>query len=193
MSRRRPGTMKRTAAAFALVLILAGPTYSQGSRISGFRSYTDTVNLYTIQYPADWQVRPNNPGYSVIFYADSSGSPTKYRSNVNISHYDTLGGLGSLPRHRDHILKLIDVFTDSLAIESSQGTTMGGLPGHIVTYSGVQFGKNLKYLKAFTIRGSVVYHVTYSAHPSVFDRYQTSAMQMIRSFGFIDRPKPSSR
>ncbi|HCA78536.1 MAG TPA: hypothetical protein DEP53_02265 [Bacteroidetes bacterium] len=193
MSRRRPATMKRTAATFLVLLVLAGLTRAQVNRIPGFRAYSDTVNLYTIQYPADWQVRPNNPGYSVIFYADSSGSPTRYRSNVNISHYDTLGGPGSLSRHRDHILKLIDVFTDSLAIESSQGTTMGGLPGHIVTYSGVQFGKNLKYLKAFTIRGSIVYHITYSAHPSVFDRYQSTAMQMIRSFGFIDRPKPSLR
>jgi hypothetical protein len=185
--------MKRTAATFIILLTLAGLTHAQGSRISGFKSYTDSVNLYTIQYPADWQVRPRNPGYSVIFYADSGGSPGKYRSNVNISHYDTLGGRGSLAAHRDHILKLIDVFTDSLAIESSQGTTMGGLPGHIVTYSGSQFGKNLKYLKAFTIRGSIVYHITYCAHPSVFDRYKPTAMQMIRSFGFLDRPKPSPR
>lgn len=185
--------MKRTATTFLSILVFAGLTFAQGNRIPGLRAYTDSVNLYTIQYPADWQVRPNNPGYSVIFYADPSGSPTKYRSNVNISHYDTLGGPGSLPRHRDHILKLIDVFTDSLAIESSQGTTMGGLPGHIVTYSGVQFGKNLKYLKAFTIRGSVVYHLTYAAHPSDFDRNQPAAMQMIRSFRFLDGPLPGKR
>lgn len=184
-------TMKRTAIILCSFLMFAAFAYSQESRISGFRSYIDTVNLYSIQYPADWQVRPNNPGYSVIFYADSGRTPGNYRSNVAVSHYDTLAGPGSLSRHRDHILKLIDVFTDSLAIESSQGTTLGGFPGHIVTYSGVQFGKNLKYLKAFTIRGSVVYHVTYSAHPSVFDRYQSVVMQMIRSFGLLAPPKPS--
>jgi hypothetical protein len=185
--------MKHTVATFLALFILAGLTYAQGNRTPGFRAYTDSVNLYTIQYPADWQVRPRNPGYSVIFYADSGSSSGKYRSNLNISHFDTLGGRGSLAGHRDHILKLIDVFTDSLAIESSQGTTMGGLPGHIVTYAGSQFGKNLKYLKAFTVRGSMVYHITYCAHPSDFDKNQPVAMQMIRSFRFLDRPNPAKR
>jgi hypothetical protein len=185
--------MKRTLIAALFVAAVACSSLAQDNKISGVRVYSDTVNMYAIQYPADWQVRPNNPGYSVIFYAAAANSTQKYRSNVTISHYDTLGSPGSLSGHRDHILKLIDVVTDSLIIESSQGTRMGGLVGHIVTYTGSQFGKSLKYLKAFTIRGSTVYHITYCAHPSDFDRNQPAAMQMIRSFRFLDRPSPGRR
>ncbi len=157
------------------------------------RVYTDTANGFSLRYPAEWRLQPNNPGYAVIFYADSGKNKDNYHTNVAVTLYDTTGKHSTLEGHRTRILSLIDAFTDSLIVESTQGTIMGGTPGHVLIYSGSQFGKQLKYLKGFVLRNGKVYHVTYTAAAGEFDRYDDSAWEMIRSFVFTAPAKPKKK
>lgn len=146
--------------------------------------FIDTANGFTITYPQAWRVQPRNPGYAVIFYADSGKNSDNYHTNVSITIYDTTGRHTTLEGHRERILKFIDAFTDSLIIESTEGTTMSGLPGHLLIYRGSQFNKQLKYLKAFVLNNGKVYHVTYTANINEYDKYDDIALSMIQSFSF---------
>lgn len=154
-----------------------------------FATFQDTTNKFTVAYPSTWRVQPKNPGYVVIFYADSGKNMNNYHSNVSITLYDTAGRHSTLEGHRERILKFIDAFTDSLVIDQTEGTTMGGIPGHLLVYRGVQFSKQLKYLKGFVLNNGKVYHVTYTATLSEYDKYSDAAMKMIQSFAFITAPK----
>jgi hypothetical protein len=176
-----------------LMLLIAVFTEAQSPQSAATTTtYSDTVHHFSLQIPVRWIPDRSHASYAAVFYPNEPAAHVSYKSNFNIAIYNIAGNKKTLKEHTDYSLKVIDIFTDRLVVHNTEGTTVSGLPGHMVIFSGNQFGKSLKYCKAWTIKDSTLYHMTFTSRPEVFDSYLATVRQMIQSFTILEKPSSAA-
>jgi hypothetical protein len=142
-----------------------------------------------ISYPSNWISDPTEDG-SISLRAPSETFSDKYDINAGVSAYSN-----SLPSI-SNTLQAVTEFKLKMPIPGStiiqsQGTTMAGLPAHMIVkeisipWVDIGMGSKQLMLDVWTVKGDKWYGVLYTAPVDKFEQYYPIALQMINSFQIL--------
>jgi hypothetical protein len=156
-------------------------------------TYRDPSGIFAISYPSNWVSVPGESG-SIMFRAPAETFSDDYVNAAVLLISDTLPSVtNTLQAMTEYKLKGYSVQTPNDKLIQSQGTSLAGLPAHMVV---VQFlnvesfldlwgiGK-LMALEEWTVRGDKSYSILYITPVEKFEQYLPIAQQMINSFQIL--------
>ncbi len=135
---------------------------------------------YTLMVPDDWQSK-KVPGVDVALAAPGSAGSVPPSLNVSVTKVDpalkiTLADLRALT------LKQASESIKDPQILGEADVKVGGQPGHVLNYLGVQEGVPMHWIQVFTLKGNLAYVLTFAASQANFDQDKKLANQMLNSF-----------
>lgn len=148
-----------------------------------WQTYKDSLNRYTIEYPATW----NKQYYqnAVAFLSPLDGEMDLFAENVNVILQD----LSQQPMTLKDYTELSEsqyktTYGDS-AIVLVQDTVFDGQPAKKGIFIMADPKQPLKILQYWFIKKNVAYLLTYTAEPAQFNRFIPTVMKVIDSFKLL--------
>ncbi len=143
-------------------------------------SYKDTLNRYTIEYPANWQkVYFEN---ATAFIRSKENDSSTSQENVNILIQDLSAEPMTLQAYNDLSKKqYIDGYGPS-SIISMKDTTFCGQQAEVSIFKMSYGGQPIKLEQLWFILKNTAYLLTYTARPEKFETYRHTAEKLMRSF-----------
>jgi serine/threonine-protein kinase len=132
---------------------------------------------FVITYPPDWVKDEAKSGPIAVFFDLPTGN-AKESLNVQVwnrSANDTLENVTA------DILYGVQALPDYVQIEAGNAT-LGGVPSYRIVYTMTDDRDSLKVTEIWAIKGGKEYIITYEATPDNYNKYESTAQQMIDSF-----------
>lgn len=146
-------------------------------------TYKDATNKFTINYPDKW-VKKNNVS-SIMFLSPKENDKDLFQENVNIMLQDVSQKSMKLEQYTELTKKQVIDNLGASAIVSLKSTTIAGQQGKEFVYNLNYQGRSLKLKQYWFIKGNIAYLFSYTAEPSEYDKYESIATEMIKSFKFF--------
>lgn len=146
-------------------------------------TYTDNVNHFSFSYPDKWSKRMG--ANTIGFLSPKEGEKDKFQENVGLMLQDLSQQPMNLEGYTELTKKQIVANLGESAIISLKSTTLAGQQTKEFIYNMNYQGKSLKIKQYWFIKGNVAYLFTYTAEPSEYDKYESTATEMIKSFKFF--------
>jgi len=169
---------------------------------AGYTTYTDESQLFSISYPADWDMPMSQvPGLqqkaretindlktgvaiqntSVIFIAGLQAAQG-YEPNMNIGVEPAPIGINTHDQMVETVLGGFKTLSSGYKEVGRTKTTVDGREATIVSWeSSVAGQKNLHFLQMYTMVDNVVWIVTCTATPENFPRWENDFNTIVRS------------
>ncbi len=162
------------------ILILTITAFS----VSGnWKTYTNYANHYTMNYPENWvQQFTNN---TLVFLSPREDDKDWFQENVNVMLQDLSQQSMSLEQYTELTQKQTIDHIGSSAIIALKNATIVGQRAKEFIYNLSYQGRNLKVKQYWFIKDNIAYLFTYTAEQSQFSNYESTAIEMIRSFKFV--------
>ncbi len=144
--------------------------------------YTDDTNKFTINYPDKWE-RKNNTN-AIIFLSPKENDKDVFQENVNLMLQDLSKHSMSLEQYTELTQKQIVDNLGASAIVSLKSITLAGQQAKEFIYYMNYQGRHLKLKQYWFIKGNIAYLFSYTAEPSQYQIYESTATDVIRSFKF---------
>jgi hypothetical protein len=143
-------------------------------------SYKDSLNRYTIQYPADWQKAYAEN--AVGFISPKENEVGIFQENVNVMVQDLSAKPMTLKEYTDLTKQqYIDGYGPSSVI-SMKDTTFCGQQAEVSIFTFPYGGLPVKVEQCWFILHNAAYLLTFTARPEKFESYRHTAEKVIRSF-----------
>jgi hypothetical protein len=156
-------------------------------------TYQDPSGIFAISYPSNWIPTPGNDG-GIMFRAPAETFSDKYVNAAVLVKSDTLPSLtNTLQAMTEYKLKSYSVSTPDDKLIQSQGTSLAGLPAHMVIVQFLSVGNfldlwemaKLMALEEWTVKDDKSYSILYITPVEKFEQYLPIAQQMINSFRIL--------
>ena len=156
-------------------------------------TYRDPSGTYAISYPSEWDSIPGRNG-AVMFRAPPETFSDQYINAAVLVQTDRLPSqTNTLQAMTEDKLKSYSVPTPDDKLIESQGTSLSGLPAHLVHVQFLSMGNfldmwemaKLMALEVWTVNGDTSYSILYVAPVEKFEQYLPIAQQMINSFQIL--------
>lgn len=159
----------------SILLIMFG-SYTQGKMIK------HTGQNYEILYPAGWikQEKSN----VLIFMSPRENERDLFQENVNLILQDLSQQPMSLEEYTELTKKQVTDNIGAKAIVSLKATTLAGQQAMEFVYNMYYQGRNLKVKQYWFIKSNIAYVFTFTAEQSQYGGYESTALEMIKSFKF---------
>ncbi|HEY7572592.1 MAG TPA: PsbP-related protein [Nitrososphaeraceae archaeon] len=152
---------------------------------SSLQEYKNDTYAVSVQYPANWEVRPgeNNSGTdSTIDIATLSPRESNSSASFDLLVDSVDSGLNLKQYVLDSITANKVDLKDYKVLETEVGNiTIAGLPGYSLLYTFSDSGEIMKGLETGMIKGNKVYFVQYENSQSQYYKDLTTAHKMISS------------
>jgi len=147
-----------------------------------WNEYVDNVNNYKIKYPDKWtkQSMPNG----IAFLSPKENEKDMFQENVNLMLQDLSQQPMNLEQYTELTKKQVTDNLGASAIVSLKATTLAGQVAKELVYNMNYQGRSLKLKQYWFVKENTAYLYTYTAEPSKYDKYETTATELIRSFTF---------
>lgn len=145
--------------------------------------YTDADNKFTINYPNNWT--KNNNINAIVFLSSKESEKDMFQENVNIMLQDLSKQPMSLEQYTELTKKQVSNNLGTSAILSLKNVTIAGQKGKEFVYDMSYQGKSLKIKQYWFIKGDIAYLFSFTAEQSQYDKYESTAAEMIKSFEFF--------
>lgn len=145
---------------------------------ASFLECKSSENNIKINYPSTWTKEYDNskpPVKAIIFL------PPNEPANLVVTVDDTIGNISLDEQIQDFITKARKGLPDFKLIESTP-STLSGVAAHQITFSDGQ----TKRLIVNTIKNNVLYSIMYIAQREKYNKFLSSAEQMISSFEILN-------
>lgn len=158
-------------------------TFFVSCSLSSWKTYTDSVNKFSVQYPNDWtkEIRGN----SVIFLSPFNGSGDRFKENVNIMLQDLSKQQTTLEQYTEITKESVIANLGKQAIVSLKDATMQSITAKEFVYNMNMNGNNLRIKQYWFIKNKKAYLFTYTAESSKYNEYEVIADKIIESFEFL--------
>jgi serine/threonine-protein kinase len=136
-----------------------------------------------MNYPENWvQQFTSN---TLMFLSPREDDKDLFQENVNLMLQDLSNQSMSLEQYTELSQKQTMDHIDSSAIISLKNATIEGQQAKEFIYNLSYHERNLKVKQYWFIKDNIAYVFTYTAEQSQFSNYESTAMEMIRSFKFV--------
>src|SRR6218665_214771 len=108
-----------------------------------------------------------------------------FQENVNLTLEDLSQKRMNLEQYTEVTKKQIIDNLGSSAIISLKSTTLAGQQAKEFIYDMNYQGRSLKLKQYWFIKGNIAYLFSYTAEPSKYGKYESTATEMIQSFKFF--------
>jgi uncharacterized protein YceK len=176
------------AAALIASVMTSGCTSNVGTTSpspSPTNTYTSPQG-FTIKYASDWGKPEERANNTVVI-----SLPTNNASENLSVQVITLPSNATLATASENGTSTVDRYHDGVLLSPEENTTLAGLPAKTYMYQATIDGKPLNVLKTWTVKDGKAYVITYKAGygagtatdpNNIFDKYLTTAQQVIDSF-----------
>ena len=154
-------------------------------------TYRDPSGTYAISYPSEWDSIPGRDG-AVMFRAPPETFSDQSINAAVLVNTDRLPSqTNTLQAMTEDKLKSYSVPTPDDKLIESQGTSLSGLPAHLVhvqflgSFPGLWELAPLMALEVWTVNDNSSYSILYLAPEEKFEQYLPIAQQMINSFQIL--------
>lgn len=154
-------------------------------------TYRDPSGTYAISYPSEWDSIPGRNG-GVMFRAPPETFSDQSTNAAVLVYTDRLPSqTNTLQSMTEDKLKSYSVPTPDDKLIESQGTSLSGLPAHLVhveflgSFPDLWELAKLMALEVWTVEGDRSYDILYLAPVEKFEQYLPIAQQMINSFQIL--------
>lgn len=145
-------------------------------------TYTDAANKFTINYPDKW-VKKNNVN-AIVFLSPKESDKDLFQENANLMLQDLSQKPMNLQQYTELTKKQVTDNLGASAIVSLKNATIAGQQGKEFVYNMNYQGRSLKLKQYWFIKGNIAYLFSYTAEPSEYGKYESTATEMIMSFKF---------
>jgi hypothetical protein len=156
-------------------------------------TYRDPSGTFVISYPSSWISVPGQNG-GIMFKAPPETFSDNYVNAAVLIISDRLPSLtNSLQAMTEYKLKSYSVSNPDDKLIQSQGTSLSGLPAHMVVIQFLNVGNfldlwgigKLMALEEWTVKDDKSYSILYITLVEKFESYLPVAQQMLNSFRII--------
>jgi hypothetical protein len=156
-------------------------------------TYRDPIGIFGISYPSNWVSDQGESG-SIRFKAPAETFSDNYVNAAVLIISDTLPSVtNTLQAMTEYKLKGYSVPSPNDKLIQSQGTSLAGLPAHMVVVEFLNVGTfldlwgigKLKALEEWTVKDDKSYSILYITPVEKFQQYLPIAQQMIDSFQIL--------
>ncbi len=182
MQRRRKQTIITIiSGAIGLVLILTVGWFFAKRYLS--LEYENAPYGFALKYPAAWSFAEDQGGAAAIFYSPKETALDIFQENVNIVVQDISQNPMSLEEYTETaITQMQAVFGTNLEILDSSPIFIDNRPAHRFIFIGKGPDGDLQYQCRWTLTGTTVYQITYTAIASGYERHLPQAERIMKSF-----------
>lgn len=149
-----------------------------------YHTFYGTEQGFSIQYPETWSVetdRESAPADEVvIFFSPWHGYMIDNDANIDVSVADVPRGT-TLASYTENALEVYQEFRDFKLLESKD-TKLSGNDAHQIVYTWKSRGIDLERLEIWTLKGTVVYHLTFEMEQAVFSEYEPIFQHVVNTF-----------
>lgn len=133
---------------------------------------------YSISYPADWEVKKDEPRAEIFVCAPFDSEEDTFSDNFNMMKQNLLGKSIDLQLY-DSISKaqIINAIGKDAIIESKIENGRSS-----ILFKGPLDGRNLKWKQLYFVKNETAYILTYTAEEIYFDKYSDIAESIFNSF-----------
>jgi hypothetical protein len=146
------------------------------------KTYTNSENLFSVEYPKDWDLEENVGGIIAIF-AGPLTKENRYMVNINIVSENLTRNITIQDYIRLGELKLKKSVPDYIKLEE-YATTISGQDAIIRTFTATVQNVLLKDTQAYLIKGKKAYVITYDVDDNSYDEYSSFFDLVISTFNF---------
>jgi len=175
--------MRKTVLLAAVVVLLlsvlsAGCAFNAGSPSpSPPTEIYNSAKGFTINYPPDWVKDEAKSGPIAVFFEMPTGNG-KENLNVQVWNRSTNDSLENVTAETLYGVQALSGFVQ---IEAGNAT-LAGAPAYRIVYTVTDERDSLKVAEIWTIKDGKEYVISYKATPNNYDKYESTAQQMINSF-----------
>lgn len=148
-----------------------------------WRTYTDSLNHFKINYSDKW-VKQNTNG-AIAFLSPKEGESDLFQENVNIMFQDLSKQPINLDQYTEITRKQVLENLGSSAIVSLKDATLAGQKAKEFVYNMEYNGRKLKMKQYWFIKSETAYILTYTSEPSQYEKYEDIATETMQSFKFL--------
>ena len=142
--------------------------------------HNDAFGL-SLQYPQSWEMREHMLGTVVSFISPLEGSGDHIRENVNLVTQELPENAVTLESYSDGTLRALKTFNPSMFLIASEGTVVGGLSAHSITYEQDTGLGRIQFRQVWFLRGNEAFLFTFTAEPENFERYEKAFRTMLET------------
>lgn len=147
-----------------------------------WQTYTDNINHFSIKYPAEWK---RQTGVNTIaFLSPKENDTDPFQENVNLMLQDLSQQPMTLDEYTELSKKQVTDNLGASAIVSLKAVTLAGQAAKEFVYNMDYQNRKLKIKQCWLIKNKLAYLITYTADPSKFNQYESTATEIINSFKF---------
>ena len=151
----------------------------------GLKKYMDAKAGFSIRFPQNWAYASNKDGALAIFYSPAESDYDQFVENVNVAIHDISINPMDIRQYSVTAIKQMEtLFGQELDILESTEITVGGRRGHKFVFVG-KGQEPIKMMMVWTMKGNLVYQITYTATAETFNFYLASVQRMINSFRLL--------
>lgn len=138
---------------------------------------------FTMKYPDSWTNKNNNG--MVLFASPKVNSSDGFQENVNLMTQDLNSSPMNLEEYTNLTKKQVVDNLGASSIISLKSIVIAGYAAKEFVYNMNYQGRSLKLKQIWFIKNNVAYLFTFTALPSTFNDYESTATTIIMSFKFV--------
>lgn len=139
-------------------------------------------NTYRIEYPSSWQLDQSGRNKSEFIILSKREANDTFRENINLIAQDLSNQIMNLESYVELSENQIKNMVANSKIYRSELLTKDGVPFHLIEWSGLLNGKNLKFKQYFFITNNVAYALTFTSEENQYENYIKTADKILNSF-----------
>ena len=182
MNQRQKHTLIAVVVALlgVILILIAGWFYGKEDR---FNSYHNAQYGFSIGYPASWEVQENINKVAVVFVSPPLNALDTFRENISIYIDDMSDNPTDMESYTARQIQAFQrMFEGHMVLLKSRQIPISGEVGYQIIFLGKGDGGDVKFMRAWVIKGLKAYHITYGAPTTHYGRYELDMKRMLMSF-----------
>lgn len=163
------------------IMLVSGLACGNGT---GYQTYTDNVNGFSIDYPEDWEMPPEElwEGAYVAFYAPEECSD--FTANFNVVG-EGLPFSMSVQTYYESVKSILQILTGYTPIsEEEMNMGVGAAIEHVYSYS--LAGQTMTQMQIYLVEDQTAWVLTFSTVPACWGQYEPTFDTVVDSFQLLD-------
>jgi len=142
-------------------------------------------NIFSIQYPADWELSQSGQmGTTFILFSPLSSTQDKFKDNVNLLIQDLSGHKLDLNKYAEISEGQVRTMITNLTLIESKRIKNGSEEFHRMIYTGDQGMFHLKFEQLYWVKNEKAYVLTLTCEEATFSDFKDVGETILSSFIF---------
>ncbi len=146
-----------------------------------WKTYKNTTDGFSLQYPSTWTFQENAYGVPVIFFSPLTSTEDALKENV---------GIGVTTETKDYTLDefrqvrkaSFDKQFSGFVEVSNENIKINDMDAKKVIYTCMQGDMKLQFEEVYIVKGKTRYIITYTATEATFDQFAKNVDEIIATF-----------